>query len=446
MKIGYIECFAGMSGDMFLGALVDAGASFERLQQVVAGLNLGAELRIATAVRSGISARKIAVIVDGHEAEAAAEAGVAHHHSHGDHHHDHDHHHNHHHEHHEHHHSHEHSHQHAHGHEHSHERTLPVILNLIRDASLEPNAEALAVKAFRLLAASEAKIHGISEDEVHFHEVGAIDAIVDIIATAVALTDLGIEKWYCSAINVGSGSVECAHGLFPVPAPATAELLKGLPTYSAGPQMEMVTPTGAALLRAVGVHFLERPLMATEQIGYGAGSRDPQSFPNVVRIMVGEDAEKGGREKIAVLECAVDDQSPELLAHVLHQALAHGALDVMLSPVTMKKSRLGTLLTVLAPPAQSETLATLLLKETSTLGVRLREEERICLDRDFEHVETSYGTVRVKVGLRDGEPYNYAPEFEDCKALAESRGVPLKEVMTAALAAVVQKKEEMIKA
>jgi uncharacterized protein (TIGR00299 family) protein len=441
MKIGYIECFAGMSGDMFLGALVDAGASLERLQQVVAGLNLGAELRIATAVRSGISARKIAVIVDGHEAEAAVEAGVAHHHSHGDHHHDHQHNH-----HHEHHHSHEHPHRHSHAHDHSHERTLPVILNLIRGAFLEPKAEALAVKAFRLLAAAEAKIHGISEDQVHFPEVGAIDAIVDIVATAVALTDLGIEKWYCSPINVGSGSVECAHGRFPVPAPATAELLKGLPTYSSGPQMEMVTPTGAALLRSVGVQFLERPLMATEQIGYGAGSRDPHGFPNVVRITVGQNAEKSRREKIAVIECAVDDQSPELLAHVLHKALAQGAVDVMLSPVTMKKSRLGTLVTVLAPPAQSETLATLLLKETSTLGVRLCEEERICLDRDFEHVETPFGTVRVKVGSLDGQAYNYAPEFEDCKALAESRGVPLKEVMTAALTAVTQRKEGMIKA
>lgn len=436
MRIGYIECFAGISGDMFLGALVDAGASLERLNHAVAALNIGAELQVTSVLRSGIQATKISVLVDGHEAESAAHNH--HHHRHDEHFHDHHGHH---------HHEHEQVHLHPHTHEHTSERTLPVILDLIRSASLDPRAEELATKAFRLLAAAEAKIHGIHEEQVHFHEVGAADAIVDIVGNAVALTDLGVDKWYCSSINVGSGSIECAHGHFPVPAPATAELLKGLPTYSAGPQMELVTPTGAALLRAAGAQFLDRPLMSVEQIGYGAGTRDPQKFPNVVRISLGEMEAKGTpRERIAVLECAVDDQSPELLAHVLHQALAHGAMDVMLSPVTMKKSRLGTLLTVLAPPAQREALATLLLKETSSLGVRLREEERICLARHFEHVETPYGPVRVKVGSLDGEPYNYAPEFEDCRALAESKGVPLKEVMAAALAAIVQRKEEMAKA
>ncbi len=432
MKIGYIECFAGISGDMFLGALMDAGASLERLRHAVASLNLGAELQVSPVLRSGIQATKISVLVDGHEADSAVHD---HHHQHDGHPHDH------------HAHDHKHSHEHFHAHEHTPERTLLAILKLIRAAELDPGAEELATKAFRLLAAAEARIHGISEEQVHFHEVGAVDAIVDIVGNAVALTDAGIDRWYCSAINVGSGSVECAHGRFPVPAPATAELLKGLPTYSAGPQMELVTPTGAALLRAAGVEFLDRPLMTVEQIGYGAGTRDPHGFPNVVRISLGEMQGKTmPREKISVLECAVDDQSPELLAHVLHLALANGAADVMLSPVTMKKSRLGTLLTVLASPMQSEALATLLLRETSTLGVRIREEERICLARNFEEVETSYGTLRVKVGSLDGEACNYAPEFEDCRRLAESKGVPLKEVMAAALAAVAQRKEETIKA
>lgn len=428
MKIGYIECFAGISGDMLLGSLIDAGASLAGLQQTVAALGLDATLEHTSVIRSGIRSSKVSVLVQGRPADGN---GHHHHHSSDEHHHahhqDHD--------------------EHTHSHSHEHARTLPVILDLIRTASLDPRAEAIAVKAFRLLAHAEATIHGIPEEQVHFHEVGAVDAIVDIVCNAVAIVELGLDEWYCSAINVGSGSVQCAHGLFPVPAPATAELLKGLPTYSSGPQMELVTPTGAALLRAIAVQYLERPLMSVSSIGYGAGTRNPQGFPNVVRVSIGTlPGKPTQRQKVTVIECAVDDQSPELLGHVLHQALAQGALDVMLTPVTMKKSRLGTLLTVLAPPAQVDTLAALLLRETTTLGVRLREEERICLDRHFEEVETPFGKVKVKVGSLHGEAWNFAPEFEDCRKLANEKGVPLKEVMSAAIAALSRRKEETIQA
>lgn len=444
MKVGYIECFSGISGDMFLGALVDAGASLERMQEAIHSLHVGAELKVTAAMRSGIRATKISVQVDGQDAEKTASSDGHSHHDHEHHSHDHEHHHHHHH--------HEQPHPHdplsavepaTHSHEH---RSLSAILELIRSASLAPRAEEIAVRAFRLLAAAESKIHGIPEEEVHFHEVGAVDAIADIVGNAVAIADLGMEKWYCSAINVGSGFVQCAHGQFPVPAPATAELLKGLPTYSAGPKMELVTPTGAALLRAADVQFIERPVLTVDCIGYGAGNRDPHGFPNVVRINLGEISSAPiARERITVLECTIDDQSPEVLAQVLQQSLANGAVDAMLSAVTMKKSRLGTLLTILAPPEKSEALARLLFSETSTLGVRIREEERICLTRHFAHVETPYGAVRVKIGTLDGEPCNFAPEFEDCRALAEKEHVPLKEVMLAALTAL-RWKEEGIKA
>jgi pyridinium-3,5-bisthiocarboxylic acid mononucleotide nickel chelatase len=418
-RIGYLECFAGISGDMLMGALVDAGAPLEMLQKTAASLGLGAELRLSRVNRSGIESTKIDVLVEGKLHEPAAPTGpVEHVH---DHNHDHDHHHDHHH--------------HDHVHEHHHGRSLPQIRTLLMAADLTQRARNLSLSAFTLLAQAEGRIHGVPIEEVHFHEVGAVDAIVDIACSAAAADALDVDEWYCSSVNVGSGFVNCAHGRFPVPAPATAELLKNAPVYSAHVQMELVTPTGAALLRALDCRFESTPVMRAHSIGYGAGTRNPERFPNVVRVSIGEVAQAANQETITVLECAVDDLSPQVLAHTAQLALDQGALDVMSAPVTMKKGRLGTLLTVLCKPADAGRLQQLLFRETTTLGIRVREENRVVLAREITAVQTEFGMIQVKVGSWQGEEWNAAPEFEDCRRAAAAFQVPLKTVMQAALAA-----------
>ncbi len=461
MRIGYLECFAGISGDMLMGALVDAGAPLDLLQHTAASLALGAELRVTRVSRSGIQSTKIDVMVEGQLHEPAAVTGpvqyeggpqtgldagpkATHGHPHAHpHHHGHDHHH-------------EHpaeKHQHTHG-EHVHGRTLPQIRSLLQHADLTQRARTLSLKAFDLLAQAEGRIHGVPAEEVHFHEVGAVDAIVDIACCAAAADALDVDAWYCSPINVGSGFVHCAHGRFPVPAPATAELLRNLPTYSAHVQMELVTPTGAALLRALDCQFDPPGVMRTQTIGYGAGTRDPDRFPNVLRVNISVldvrgnaepgNQDKGNREKVdqdkvTVLECAVDDLSPQVLAHTAQLAMERGALDVMSSPVTMKKGRLGTLLTVLCKADDASRLQQLIFRETTTLGIRVREESRVILARQVTPVQTEFGVIPIKTGSsmgdRQGEVLNAAPEFEDCRRAAAAFDVPLKTVMQAAMAA-----------
>jgi hypothetical protein len=430
MRIGYLECFAGLSGDMLLGALVDVGVSPELLQQTTASLNLGASLVFDSVDRSGIAARKARVLVDGHDADASMDhqdADTPHHHHHDHHHHSHDH-------------DHEHSHDHEHppAPAHQHGRNLPAIREILNNAPIPVNARALALRAFELLGQAEAAIHNVPLEQVHFHEVGAVDAIVDITCAAVGITSLDIERWYCSPVNVGSGYVDCAHGRFPVPAPATASLLRGIPTYSEGPAMELVTPTGAAILRAVDCEF-SRPAAAFEHIGYGAGSRDPSRFPNVVRISIGESvalsADTIGREMVAVLECAIDDLSPQIVAHTAQLALEHGALDAMAASVVMKKGRLGTLLTILCRPADAPRFEELLFRETSTLGIRSRTEQRRTLDRTHNTVVTPYGKIRIKTAALDGVIMHAQPEYEDCHARAIEHRVPLKHVFNEALQA-----------
>jgi hypothetical protein len=295
----------------------------------------------------------------------------------------------------------------------------------------------LSLRAFGLLAEAEGHIHGIPAEKVHFHEVGGIDAIVDIACSAAAADALDLDAWYCSPVNVGSGFVNCAHGRFPVPAPATAELLKNVPTYSAHVQVELVTPTGAALLRALDCRFESTPAMRTQVIGYGAGTRNPERFPNVLRVSIGEIAQASAwtGEKVTVLECAVDDLSPQVLAHTAQLALERGALDVMSAPVTMKKGRLGTLLTVLCRPNDADRLQQLIFRETTTLGIRVREENRVVLGRELTPVETDFGMIHIKTGVGEGEEWNAAPEFEDCRRAAAAFDVPLKTVMQAALVA-----------
>ncbi len=438
MRIGYLECFGGLSGDMMLGALVAAGVPAELLQETAGDLGLGARLRVGRVDRSGIQAVKVDVLVGD---ELAEDAGHSHDHSH------------------EHGHSHgnEHSHGHSHDegqghthghfHEHSHGRNWREIRGLIEAARLEEDARRLALRTFGLLAEAEAKIHGLAVEAVHFHEVGNVDTITDIVCCAVGLTWLGVDEWHAAAVNVGSGFVQCAHGRFPVPAPATAELLRGVPVYSAGPEGEAMTPTGAALLRALECRFEARPLFTAQVVGYGAGTRNPRGFPNAVRLSVGEavigaTAWGGATDTVTVLECAVDDASPQVLAHALEMSMEQGALDVMAVPATMKKGRLGTLLTVLCRPQDADGLATLLFRETTTLGMRRREEQRMVLEREIRVVGTVYGEIRVKVAGASGVRYNAMPEYEDCRRAAREHDVALREVMQAALGALADAAEE----
>ena len=416
MRVGWLECFAGISGDMLLGALVDAGVPVELLQRTAAGLGIGAELRVHSVVRSGIRATKVDVLERGRIAEDAGHdhphEGHDHHREHGEH------------------------REHHHHHEHVHGRHWPEIRALIEKAAIAEEAKAIAQRAFALLAEAEAKIHGIAPEQVHFHEVGAVDAIVDIVCGAVGLASLGVDEWRCSAVNVGSGFVNCAHGRYPVPAPATAELLRGVPTFAAGPTMELTTPTGAAMLRALGCVFDPAPLTVTS-IGYGAGSRDPERFANVLRLSVGVMAARTRpsrfpQDQVVVLECALDDTTPQVLAHAMELAMENGALDVMAAPVTMKKGRLGTLLTVLCRPEHEGALEELLFRETTTLGIRRREEGRVILERTFVTVETPYGKIRMKIASAAGETLNAMPEYEDCRRAAREHDAPLRTVMDAA--------------
>ncbi len=454
MRIAYLDCFAGISGDMLLGALLDAGVPLSILEDATQALHLGASLTVETVDRSGISSKKVTVLEHGTPAEPELPLS----HSHIEHQHPHDH-------------SHIHQpqtqHLHKTGHPHTHEpgeahthepgeahthgRSLTVIRTLIQASALTGSVKSLAIRAFELLGASEAKIHNVSVDDIHFHEVGAVDAIVDIVAASAGIVHLDLGAWHSSPLNVGGGMVVCAHGTFPVPAPATADLLRGLPTYSAHVQKELVTPTGAALIQALSPTFGPQPAMQVEHIGYGAGSRNPKDFPNVLRLSIGESSGAPGlasetwvsgspqtspeAQTVTLLETALDDLSPQLIAHVAERAFQLGALDVMLTPVLMKKGRPGTLITLLCDEDHQPELTRLLLTETSTLGLRISRQQRVCLDRQHTSVSTPYGEIRVKTGTLNNEELNAAPEFEDCRAAAEIHNVPLKLVQQAAIAA-----------
>lgn len=402
---------------MLLGALVDAGVPPELLRQAAASLKIGAELRIHSVDRGGIQATKVDVLE--HGVPAQGEENHGHHHE-GEH---------------------SHRHERPSDHEHTHSRNWPQIRALISGAELPAATKKIALRAFQLLAEAEAKVHGIAPEQVHFHEVGAVDTITDIVCAAAGLTSLGVERWLCSTVNLGSGFVNCTHGRMPVPAPATAELLRGVPVYSAGPEMELTTPTGAAMLRALDCEFDAQPPLAVSAIGYGAGGRDPQGFANVLRLSIATPVEAAiekrsfSADRVIVLECALDDATPQVLAHAMELALEHGALDAMAAPATMKKGRLGTLLTVLCKPEHEDKLEKLLFRETTTLGIRRREEERVILEREFVTVDTQYGKVRMKIASSAGEIFNAMPEYDDCRRVAREHAVALRAVMEAAMAA-----------
>ena len=424
MRVAYLDCFAGISGDMLLGALIDAGVSLQVLQHAVAALDLDASLKVEKVDRSGIFSTKIQVLENGIPLGDVEIHNSSSSHTRTYHHYDH---------------THKAGHSHTneardHDHNHTHGRSLSVIRSLIQSANLAEPVKLTAITAFELLGTSEAKIHNVDIEKIQFHEVGAVDAIVDIVAASAGIHALGVDAWYSSPLNVGGGMIDCAHGRFPVPAPATADLLRDIPTYSAHAQQELVTPTGAALVRVLTPTFGPQPAMRVQQIGYGAGSRNPKGFPNVLRLSIGESAGTQ-QQTVVVLETAIDDLSPQILAHVTERALALGALDVMSTAVQMKKGRLGTLLTILADDANVATLEDLLLRETSTLGIRIHHERRSCLDRTHTTVTTPYGDIRIKLGMRSGEVLNAAPEFEDCRAAAAQHNVPVKLVQQAAVAA-----------
>ncbi|HVU44986.1 MAG TPA: nickel pincer cofactor biosynthesis protein LarC [Terracidiphilus sp.] len=438
MRIGYLECFSGISGDMLLGALVDAGVSFDMLAQTTVALNVGARLESRKVMRGGITCTKVDVITpEQHEHAHSHERS----HSHEAHHrHDHDHAHAEH---------HEHSHDAHHSHEHSHapHRSLSTILGIIRAAHFSESVKARASRAFQLLGEAEAAIHSIPVEKVHFHEVGAVDTIVDIVCAAAGCEALGIGRWLASPLNVGSGTVKCAHGTLPVPAPATLALIGNAPVYSAGPPMERVTPTGAALLRMLDVEYASLPAMRVQASGYGAGGRDTPGEPNLLRLIVGEEskaaASSDATEPIAVMETTIDDSSPQLLAWVSELLLEAGAWDVYRSAVQMKKGRTGVQITVLSSPDRLPALREILFRETTTIGLRWRIENKLALNRAFVTVTTPWGDVRMKVARwPSGQTANASPEYEDCRRLAAEHAVPLKDVMQAAIQAYASRAKE----
>ena len=422
-KILYLDCFSGASGDMFLGALLDAGAPFDELVRVVESLGLdGVSIAQERVDRSGIGATKFRVTVDGAPLDHLHDARHDHqHHGHG--HHDHQHH--------------DHPHDAAGRRRHQH-RGLSEITAIVERAALSAAARARAAGLFRRLAEVEAGIHGVPVEEVHLHEVGAIDSIVDITLAVAAMERLAPERVVAAPLNVGSGTVVCEHGELPVPAPATVKLLAGAPIYAQGPPVELVTPTGALLVTAYAGAFGPLPAMRVEQIGYGAGDRDLPGRPNVLRALVGEaDGPAAGAtsEPVVVLECEIDDMNPQLYGVLMERLLAAGAFDVFYAPIQMKKNRPGTLVTAVAPPARREALAGVLFAESTTIGVRVTETARERLDREEVTVESPLGPVRVKVARRGGVVVNAAPEFEDCARLAAERGVPVKTVQALAVRA-----------
>lgn len=442
MRIAFLDCFSGVSGDMFLGALVDAGVSPQLLERTVTALNIGARLEISRVDRSGITATKVDVYAHGEkdlprEVYWEQQGKKSHHHGHDHHHH-------------------EHRHEPANLREHNfappaeprtgvsapheHGRGLKEIREIIRKAAISETAKQTAITIFEALGAAEAKIHNSEIEKIHFHEVGAVDAMVDIVCAAVGSEALGVDEIICSPLNVGGGTVKCAHGVFPVPAPATVELLKGTPVYSSGVEAELVTPTGAAIVTTLAKRFAPFPAMKIDKVGYGAGSRDFPGYANVVRLTIGEAQPELAttQETITVLEANLDDLNPQVFGYVMDRLLEEGALDVFGLPVQMKKSRPGMLLTVLCRPEDVSRLTRLIFAETTTLGVRRRDEQRQALARKWVNVTTHWGDVRMKIASMNGSIANYAPEYEDCRRIAEEYHIPLKTVIQAATQAYLQ--------
>jgi uncharacterized protein (TIGR00299 family) protein len=426
MATYHLDCGSGIAGDMFLGACLDLGMPLELLSDVVARLGLpGVSVEGRKASRGGFVGTRFRVLVDGRPLEGPdpEEQAQGHHHSH-----EHDHPHGH-----DHHHDHDHGHpHHHHDHGHGHNRGLAEIRDLIGRSALESAVKERAVRLFQRLGEAEARAHGMPIENVHFHEVGAVDSIVDLVGAAAAVEHLAPERMTCGPVNVGSGRVKMAHGEVSIPAPATADLLRGIPIFG-GPGGELTTPTGAVLLAELVTEYVDLPAMVLEGTGYGLGKKHLPHQANALRLLQGRGA--AARSEVMVVEAEIDDLPGEGFGFLMERLLAAGALDVYFTPVQMKKSRPGTLVTLLCRRPQLEELAGVLLTESGSLGCRYHAASRFEAEREILEVQTAFGTVRVKRSRLDGRPLATAPEFEDCRRLALASGVPWREVYRAALAA-----------
>jgi uncharacterized protein (TIGR00299 family) protein len=377
MRIGYFDCFSGASGDMILGALIDAGLSPQRLREELQKISIpGVRLATRKVLKGEISATQ--VIITGRKKEKS-------------------------------------------------HRSLNEILRIVERSHLDSELKEKSIGVFQRIASAEAEIHQKPMGEIHFHELGGLDSIVDIVGAIWGVRHLGIDKLYVSRVNVGTGFVKCEHGILPVPAPATLALMKGKPIYSSGVERELLTPTGAALLTSLGFHFGLMPSIMVEKIGYGAG-RDDLPHPNVLRLMLGIPAVTSGRERVIVLETNIDDMNPQFYEYVMERLFEIGVQEVYLTPILMKKNRPATLLTVICPLEKFNSAIEFLFKETTTLGLRWREEERERTDREIIALNTKYGKIHFKLARWKGRSVNLSPEYEDCKNLAMKKKVPLKEV------------------
>jgi pyridinium-3,5-bisthiocarboxylic acid mononucleotide nickel chelatase len=413
-KTLYFDCFSGASGDMIIGGLLDLGLPIDDLRAALGSLSVDyGSVSAERVLRAGVSATKFRVTA--HDEPPTHEHAHSHGHSHA--------------------HGHSHGHDHATpSHDHHHHHSLKEITGFIRQSSLSGAGKDRAIHLFERLAEAEAAIHAMPVEEVHLHEVGALDSIIDIVGAVHGLEQLRADQIASSPLNVGGGTVQCAHGVFPVPAPATARLLHGVPVYSRDPQMELVTPTGALLVTGYATSYGPLPSMTLSKIGYGAGDRNPPNHPNVLRMIVGEGG-VGTDEQIVEMSCEIDDMNPQLFGPLMDRLYASGALDVFYAPVQMKKNRPGTLVTVLSRPEQREVLSGILFAETTTIGVRYQEMRRERLEREIRTVGTPLGAIRFKVSGRGGRVLNASPEFEDCAQVAAERGVPIKDVQAIALKA-----------
>lgn len=394
MRIAYFDCFAGASGDMILGALIDAGADVGKLREGLGRLDItGYELRVSPVQKGAIGATDAEVLLLGEASD----------------------------------------------------RRLADIEAIITESDLPQEIKETSVTIFRRLVTVEAEIHGADQESVHLHEAGGTDAIVDVVGSLLGLSLLGVEQVYASKLPLGHGYVHCAHGLLPVPAPATLELLKGVPVSQVDVEGEMVTPTGAAILTGIVQEFGPFPQMTVESIGYGAGKNE-FAFPNVLRLLVGTTPQRLGesRESVVLLETNLDDMNPELYDHIMQALFAAGALDVYLQPIQAKKNRPGVVLSVLCHPEAAQEMSSIIFAETTTLGIRQQSMERLCLRRETIKVETPFGRVRIKVAKLGEKTTNLAPEYEDCRRLAIETKTPLKEVYAAAEAAAREWREKVL--
>ncbi len=396
MRIGYWECFSGIAGDMNLGAMVGCGLVVDELREDLSGLALeGFHIEHERVRRGALAADKIHVVID------------------------------------------------THGSEHAH-RGLADIREILAASSLPAGVAERADEVFVALCDAEASVHGCSIEEVHLHEVGAIDAIVDVVGACCGMRRLGVESLICSPLNVGAGTVSTAHGVLPVPAPATARLLRDAPVYSSGPEAELVTPTGAALVAVLAEGFGRWPAMTVSAVGYGAGDNEFDELANVLRLVVGERDDKGESAvstRVSVIETNLDDCDPRIVGDLIPRLIESGALDAFATPVQMKKNRPGIQLTAIAAHADVDVIADMVLRETTTLGLRIHDVERRELSRRHIEVDTPFGRVRIKVGGLGNEDVNASPEFEDCRQRAREAGVPVKRVIQAASAAYAARTE-----